>query len=582
MRKTTRRRRNKNNPSQQLFAIVAILLFFGIWNSLFPPPPPVAPKKQTGDVELSDLTVKQIADRARDQGQETPLKISTAPIEVTTQLKPAVAVHTLSDPDRFEAVINSHGDIHAWSILEHQYRRKINETESAPYLLTTHQPQFTKDQELSAPFLSPIIQVRINKKLVQGDYEVSPGTSPDQINLTLRTPQIEIKRSFKLIQGAYRILSDVQVKNLTSGSLHIEIRGISRALQSAGASEAGMFTPPLNLLESVCAYGTEFERDGVLSLQSKIEDKELTQFNNARWYGVDGRYFMTALSTTYPTSCAQVSDAKRLMLNRPLPEGYSPLSTESVLYADFVETNQTVSRKASFYGGPKKIELLKAAEPELSQAIDFGIFSPICLPMLWAMGFFFSFISNWGVAIILLTVLVKLITLPLTLKQYKSMAAMKAIQPELAVLKEECGDDKMRLQQETMALYKKHNVNPLSGCLPMLVMMPIYFALYRTIYSAVELYQAPFVGWLNDLSMPDPYFITPVLLAILMLLQSRLQPTNSSMDPAQRKMLTVFMPLFFGAMMLFLPSALVLYILVNTVLGLFQQQWSQRQMEATS
>ena len=114
----------------------------------------------------------------------------------------------------------------------------------------------------------------------------------------------------------------------------------------------------------------------------------------------------------------------------------------------------------------------------------------------------------------------------------------------------------------------------------MLVMMPIYFALYRTIYSAVELYQAPFFGWLTDLSMPDPYYVTPVLLALLMLLQSKMQPTNNSMDPAQRKLLTVFMPLFFGAMMLFLPSALVLYILVNTLLGLVQQRWSQRQAES--
>ena len=160
------------------------------------------------------------------------------------------------------------------------------------------------------------------------------------------------------------------------------------------------------------------------------------------------------------------------------------------------------------------------------------------------------------------------------------MAAMKKIQPELSALKEQYKDDPMRMQQETMALYKKHGANPLSGCLPMLVMMPIYFALYRTIYSAVELYQAHFVGWLHDLSMPDPYFVTPVILAGLMFLQAQLQPTNSAMDPAQRKMLTTFMPLMFGGMMLFLPSGLVLYILVNTALGLVQQQWSQRAMEA--
>ena len=581
MRKTTRRRRNKNNPSQQLFAIVSILLFFIIWNSFFPPPPPVAPlQKPKDNVELSNLTVEKIADQVKDQ-QSSPA-ISTASVEVSQPIKRAEPVHTLNDPDRFEMVINSHGDIQEWSILEHQYRRKLSETESVPYLLATAQPKIGIDQKLSAPFLSPMLQVRVNKKLVQGDYKLSPGASSDQVQLTLRTPLVEVTRSFKLIKDAYRVQSGIEVKNLSSGSILVEMRGLTRAVQSASESEGGMFTPPLNLLESVCAYGADFERDGVSSVKSKIEDKEPTQFNSARWYGVDSRYFMSALSTSYPTSCTQDSDAAKLMLNQQLPSGYTPLSTESVLYKDILDSGTSVSKDVNFYGGPKKIELLNATEPELSQAIDFGIFSPICLPMLWAMGLFFGFISNWGVAIILLTVLVKLITLPLTLKQYKSMAAMKVLQPELAKIKEQYGDDAMRVQQETMALYKKHKVNPLSGCLPMLVMMPIYFALYRTIYSAVELYQAPFVGWLSDLSMPDPYFITPVLLACLMLVQSQLQPTNTSMDPAQRKLFTLFMPLFFGAMMLFLPSALVLYILVNTVLGLVQQQWSQRQMEASS
>ena len=139
----------------------------------------------------------------------------------------------------------------------------------------------------------------------------------------------------------------------------------------------------------------------------------------------------------------------------------------------------------------------------------------------------------------------------------------------------------MRFQQETMALYKNHGVNPLAGCLPMLAMMPIYFALYRTIYTAVELYQAEFFGWLTDLSMADPYFVTPVLLGGLMLAQARLNPTPG-MDPTQRKMMTTFMPIMFSAMMLFLPSGLVVYIFVNTILGIIQQVYTQRKMEATA
>jgi YidC/Oxa1 family membrane protein insertase len=263
------------------------------------------------------------------------------------------------------------------------------------------------------------------------------------------------------------------------------------------------------------------------------------------------------------------------------PEGFKPISTDAIFYSSFTEPNAEIFEEIKIYTGPKSLESLEAHTPSLGKAIDFGWFSPICIPMLWTMRSFFSLIPNWGLAIILLTLLVKLITLPLNLKQYKSMAAMKKIQPEVAALKEKFKDDASQLQQATMGLYRQHGVNPLSGCLPMLVMMPIYFALYRTIFSAVELYQAPFFGWLSDLSQPDPYFITPILLGGLMLVQARFQP-NTGMDETQRKMMTFFMPIMFGGMMLFLPSGLVLYILVNTVLGIAQQNWSKKQVEAAA
>ena len=151
------------------------------------------------------------------------------------------------------------------------------------------------------------------------------------------------------------------------------------------------------------------------------------------------------------------------------------------------------------------------------------------------------------------------------------MAGMKKIQPKMKVLQTKYADDKVKMQQELLTLYREHKVNPLSGCLPMLMMMPIYFALYRTIFSAVELYQADFFGWITDLSQQDPYYITPVLLGVLMLIQMRLNP--SAGDQVQQKIMMNVMPIMFTAMMLFLPSGLVLYILVNTVLGIAQQYW---------
>ena len=566
-----------------MLSMVIVVAFLSIWQNFFPPPVPVQTKdgqstssevSETGQ-PLSELSTEQIVEQAKvDQ-------LSTAQVTLT-KLSPVTPQHTLIDPDRFEVVLDSRGQIDQWSILESQYRKKLSETDSVPYLLSSATPEIDQEGKLKAPFLSPALQVLVNGDLVKGDYVLMDGATSSEATLILKTALIEVKRTFKLLANQYRLTSTVEIRNLSSGKLSVELRGVTRALQSAGESEGGMFSPPLNLIESVCEWSEDVERDSHVSLVDKIEDKDATEFAGARWLGVDSRYFMSALSVSTPLSCTQSASMSALGLDLSPPKGLSPIATTgSLIPQTFVDPQASVQSTVTLYGGPKKLELLDAAKPKLGAAIDFGIFSPICLPMLWAMGFFFDLLPNWGIAIILLTILVKLLTLPLTIKQYRSMAAMKKLQPDLAKVKEQYGDDAMRVQQETMALYKQHGVNPLSGCLPMLVMMPVYFALYRTIYSAVELYQARFFGWLTDLSMPDPLFVTPVILAGLMLLQSRLQPTNSSMDPAQRRLLTVFMPLMFGGMMLFLPSGLVLYILVNTVLGLFQQLWTNRQAEAT-
>ena len=578
MRKNPRRKRSKDDPKQLLLSLVVVVVFFSIWQQFFPPPVPVAPidsASQQGQNKLSDLSVENIVSQVAP-----PSLQNSIPVQNNAHLKPTQAIHTLRDQERFEVVLNSRGELHQWSILEDQYRHRSSETESTPYVLTNFGPKLQAEGGLEAPFLTPMVEVRLNNEVIHGEYQLMPGSTDTQVSFVLRTPQIQVTKHFKIMPNEYRIHAQVEVQNLSASRAHIEVRGITRALQDANASEGGMFSPPLNLLESVCAYGDELERDGVSSVQSKFTDKEPVVFPGARWYGVDSRYFMNSISVTKPVSCAQNVDEKSLRLDRPLPGGFSALITEATLYSDFVGSQSKIQNELTFYGGPKKMELLTASEPSLSEAIDFGIFSPICYLMLWALGFFYSVLPNWGLAIILLTLLVKAITLPLTVKQYRSMAVMKKLQPELQVLKEKFKDDAMRMQQETMGLYKKHGASPLSGCLPMLVMMPIYFALYRTIYSAVELYQAHFFAWLTDLSMPDPYFVTPVVLAGLMFLQAQLQPTNNSMDPAQRRMLTTFMPLMFGGMMLFLPSGLVLYILVNTSLGIVQQKWSQKAMEA--
>jgi YidC/Oxa1 family membrane protein insertase len=226
--------------------------------------------------------------------------------------------------------------------------------------------------------------------------------------------------------------------------------------------------------------------------------------------------------------------------------------------------------KYKAFVGPKDIDALKSAAPGLDDTIDFWVLGFLAKPMLWLMRLSYSVVPSWGLAIVFLTLIVKLLTLYWTQKSMTSMKKMADLRPKIEALKEKYGDDKVKLNEATMALYKQEKINPLGGCLPMLLQMPIWIALYRTIYGAVDLYQAPLFLWIKDLSAHDPYFVMPVLLGVLMFVQQKLQPTAG--DPTQAKMMLWMMPIMFTSFMLFLPSGLVFYILVNTILSVIHQQ----------
>ncbi|WP_413289481.1 membrane protein insertase YidC [Bdellovibrio sp. HCB337] len=221
-----------------------------------------------------------------------------------------------------------------------------------------------------------------------------------------------------------------------------------------------------------------------------------------------------------------------------------------------------------FFAGPKNIETLKHVDAELPAVIDHGFFEVIARPLLYVMKACFSMVGNWGIAIILLTLLVRFCVLPFAIMSAKSMKAMQKIQPLLQNLREKYKNDPMALNRETMALMKEHKANPLGGCLPMLLQIPIFFALYRVIGSSIELYHSPFYGWITDLSSPDKFFVLPILVGLTMFLQQKMTPTT--MDPAQAKIMA-FLPLVFTLFMLQLPSGLALYMTVSAVFGIVQQ-----------
>ncbi|MBW2475599.1 MAG: membrane protein insertase YidC [Deltaproteobacteria bacterium] len=241
-----------------------------------------------------------------------------------------------------------------------------------------------------------------------------------------------------------------------------------------------------------------------------------------------------------------------------------------------VITLQPGERKALDYLvfiGPKDAEQLKAAGHNLDKVVHFGFFNILAQPLFLVLTFFYGYFKNYGVAIILLTVLIKIIFWPLTHKSYSSMKAMQKLQPEMQKLREKHSGDKERLNKEMMALYKTHSVNPLGGCLPMLVQIPVFFALYKVLLDSIALRHADFAFWLTDLSAKDPYYITPVLMGASMFVQQKMTPTTA--DPMQAKIF-MMMPIIFTFMFLNFPSGLVIYWLVNNLLTILQQYFIHR------
>ncbi len=231
------------------------------------------------------------------------------------------------------------------------------------------------------------------------------------------------------------------------------------------------------------------------------------------------------------------------------------------------------------YFGPKELDLLRQVDSSLDHTVDFGWFTIFAYPLLKILKWLYQFVQNYGVAIIFLTLMLKIVTYPLTYKSMKSMKKMAKLQPQLQKIREKHKDDKEALNREMLTIMKTHGYNPMAGCLPMLIQMPIFFALYRVLYSSIELYHAPFALWIQDLSSRDPFYVTPILLSLTMFVQQKLTP-NTATDPAQARMMQ-FMPLIFGAFMIALPSGLTIYMLVNALASIVQQMILNKKLDVT-
>ncbi len=322
---------------------------------------------------------------------------------------------------------------------------------------------------------------------------------------------------------------------------------------------------PYNLTRVAWVQGGEFDEEGsAASLEKRVAVEAPLS-----WMAVMNNYFMGAVSVDGADGLGEAA-----MIGG---EVFSARAGKKVSLTPGAES--TV--ESVYYLGPKDSKQLEAAPNQLGKAIDYGFFSIIAKPLVWLLQFLHSYVHNWGTAIVLMTILIKLLFWPLSQKSYKSMQQMKQLQPLMTKLREKYADDKEALNREVMQLYKTYKVNPAGGCLPILVQIPVFFGLYQALLNAIELRHAPFIQtlpftdlpWLVDLSARDPYLITPLIMGASMFLQQKLTPAPG--DPTQAKVM-MFMPLIFTVLFLGFPSGLVVYWLVNNVISIGQQWWLMR------
>ena len=410
----------------------------------------------------------------------------------------------------------------------------------------------------------------VDKNSYSIDEAQSTVTKDDTAHKVLEVPMVyktsdgvEIFKIFKFTSGEYPIQVTHRIVNRSAGNWQGQMFGQLKRDDAAdpGKSDQGIFTLGTFLGG---AWGTPEEHYNKLKFANFNEEKLNVQAKEA-WVAIVQHYFVSAWvpdkSYTAQLESRNSNDMHIIGFRSPLVN---------------VPAGKQFDISATLYSGPKIQSELKELATGLNQTVDYGWLWPIAKLLFWGLEFFHNIVGNWGWAIVLLTILVKLILWPLSAKSYRSMAKMRVIAPEMQRMKEEFGDDRMRFSQEMMALYKREQVNPLSGCLPLLMQMPIFLALYWVLMESVELRHAPWILWIQDLSAMDPWFILPLVMGATMYFQQMLNPQPT--DPMQAKVFRL-MPIIFTVFLLFFPAGLVLYWIVNNLITIAQQWFINKSAE---
>ena len=391
-------------------------------------------------------------------------------------------------------------------------------------------------------------------------YEMTGDTLV--IPLTWKNNQgLSVTKTFTFTKGQYDVNVSYSVENGTGSAATVQPYAQLKQVMEF-EDDSNMFIPTYR----GAAYSTEDDRYQKYSFD-EIEDDNLRETTKAGWVGMLEHYFVSAWVPS--------QEQTNTLYSRNLKNQYAVIGVLSP--SESVAPGETKTLASTLYMGPKDQESLAKIARGLDLTVDYGILFWISQPLFALLTFLHSLVNNWGVAIILITIVVKGAMYWLTKKQYESMARMRNLAPKMQQLKDRFGDDRQKMSQAMMELYRKEKVNPMGGCLPLLLQMPIFLALYWVLMESVELRHADFVLWITDLSTKDPYFVLPILTGASMYLLQKLQPTTIT-DPMQQKIMQ-WMPVAMSVFFLWFPAGLVLYWLVSNVITLVQAKMIYASME---
>ncbi|WP_340124008.1 membrane protein insertase YidC [Methylobacter svalbardensis] len=397
----------------------------------------------------------------------------------------------------------------------------------------------------------------------QTNYDLQPGQDSLTVPLTWTDNSgLTITKLFTFKRGSYQITLEQKVKN--DSSKDWSGRQYSQLLKVPETSSGGgMLTGGMRAYDGGVIY-TEKEKYQKISFDD-MDDENLDVATVGGWTAIIQHYFASAW--------VPPADQENHFYTKTLNDGRYVIGTYSPLVT--VNANSNAQFVANLFAGPKIQPMMEKIAPGLELTVDYSFLTFIGKPIYWILNQIYNTVGNWGVAIIGVTLCIKLLFFPLSQASYKSMAKMRKIQPRLKELQERFADDRPRFNTEMMALYKKEKVNPLGGCLPILVQIPVFMCLYWVLSETVEFRQAPFMLWIQDLSIQDPFYVLPVIMGITMKIQQGLNP--APIDPIQAKVMKMF-PIVFTIFFLFFPAGLVLYWVVNNTLSIIQQSYITRKI----